>query len=322
MKRSLSLTLALTCVVAPLWWLFRGPLSTAPSETAPSATTDAHKAEPHQMSRLTQKGADMAPTLAEPSLFRRAQEQRLSVEHMSSAQAQSPGKAQATLANEPALAATERASRAGAQRPLEPSQAMDHMGEVATNEPPQLAPGEVLGGPHDAPTFFFEPPQGSEGSAQGSEGSAHPSRSASQEPWSPSRDPQHLREYGFLGQYAAWLSEAQKLEAELIEGELALRYQGVTVHFSARDGLLSDAMVSYGEGASSGELMGTLPLLLGLEGGALGLTGGFESLTPGWRLEPRAQLPSGREVQVVIVGRSSGEPPFGPLSLRVTLLSP
>jgi hypothetical protein len=127
-----------------------------------------------------------------------------------------------------------------------------------------------------------------------------------------------------LGQYAAWLKEAERLGWESAERGLSLSREGVALSFEAREGLLARAEATFLPTHSSGDAMELWSVLLGDEQHALSSAslGPFESDEPGWQRRYEASLPSGRVVEVTLEGRSTGAPPYGPSRFIVSMKSP
>lgn len=140
--------------------------------------------------------------------------------------------------------------------------------------------------------------------------------------WVPARSDEALSAYGLMGLYTGWLKEAERIGWAVSSDALSVTREGVTIHFTSRDGLLQGAEVNFAPEAMSDMAMDLPHTLLGAEAIRLSIEPPFEREEPGWSEVRRAQLPSGRTVEVKIQGRSTGEAPFGPerLSLEITEL--
>jgi len=141
-------------------------------------------------------------------------------------------------------------------------------------------------------------------------------------PWVPARSDEALSAYGLMGLYTGWLKEAERIGWTVSSDALSATREGVTIHFNSKDGMLQSAEVNFAPDALSDMAMDLPHTLLGSEAVRLSIEPPYEREEPGWSESRRVALPSGRSVDVILKGRSTGEAPFGPerLSVEITAL--
>lgn len=130
--------------------------------------------------------------------------------------------------------------------------------------------------------------------------------------WKPARDEAALTEHGLLGLYTGWLGEAERLGWEVDKNSLTIKRNEMQLMFTSKEGMLQTAEATFSPNALSFSMMGLLPTLLGREVSYLSLDPPFEREISGWQEKRSVQLPSGRTIDVLLKGRSQGDPPYGP----------